>query len=162
MSAAGGATPARRIPRLPTPRWAVSLADIGLLLLGSFAMLNAMASERAEKNGAAVSDVPQGDAKPARVGHFAAGDLFEPGEARLTASGEAELRAVASHAAGQRLTLVSRGVGEATDRLDAFELAAARSAVVARALSRGGVAPVVRLTSTGSGTGEQMLEIEAQ
>lgn len=145
-------TVSRAITRSPAPRWAVSLADIGLLLLGSFAMLNAMAAERA--NGQS-----EGEAMLAQI---PADELFEPGEARLSAAGEARLRAITGKGSGHRLMLVSRGVGDATDRLDAFELAAARSAVVARALTSGAVAPVVSLSSTGGARTGQTLEIRSK
>lgn len=117
---------------LPVPRWAVSFADLILLLLGCFVMLHAMEAARPRSAPSAVPPVPEPGTR------FRAGDLFEPGEARLNRPAQALLRA---QAAGlPRIRIVSRGAGEGSDRLDRFELAAARAAAIARALRADGVA----------------------
>jgi hypothetical protein len=78
---------------VPVPRWAVSFADLGLLLLGCFVLLHAMESAR-PKAGAA--DAPRAEATPGRA--YAASDLFEPGEAVLRP--EARIRLLAEASAG--------------------------------------------------------------
>lgn len=110
------------------PPWAVSFADLALLLLGSFVLLNALQAPNA--SGAAA-----GEAEGTRI---AAAALFEPGEARLTPAGA---RALEGLARGGRLHIISRGEDPATSRYDGFELAAARAAATGRVLSKNGAAP---------------------
>lgn len=110
------------------PPWAVSFADLALLLLGSFVLLNALQAPNA--SGAAAGE-PEGT-------RIAAAALFEPGEARLTRAGA---RVLGDLARKGRLQIVSRGEDPATSRYDGFELAAARAAATGRALSRNGAAP---------------------
>lgn len=121
---------------MAVPRWAISFADLGLVLMGCFVMLSAMEASRPRAEA--------GAPRPALTARLAetwqAADLFEPGEARLTETARADLRAAGSRWAGRRLRIVSHGAGEGSARLDRFELAAARSAAVARALHEGGVA----------------------
>lgn len=128
------------------PRWAVSFADLGLLLLGCFVMLHAMQSAR---EAAPVHALPVRESGTT----WRAAELFEPGEARLTEEGRARLaRAARDYRAG--VELVSRGTGEGGNRLDRFELSAARAAAVARALVEGGVAQedvALRLDAEGAG-----------
>lgn len=115
---------------LAAPRWAVSFADLGLLLLACFVLLHALHQAR-----------PDAGATEATAGAtLAAADLFEPGEARLTETGKAEIAALARRAGGARVEVTGIGAAERNDRLDAFELAAARAAAVARALKEAGVA----------------------
>ena len=117
------------------PRWEVSFADLVLLLLGCFVLLHAMESQRPKADAATT---PR-DAVPA--GQLLAADsLFEAGDARLTESGRARLLALAGTLRGGGVTVSGRGVGDAGLRLDRFELAAARTAAVARALREGGIA----------------------
>lgn len=139
------------------PRWAVSFADLVLLLLGCFVLLHAMEAQR-PKAGAAVA--PR-DAVPA--GRMLAADsLFEAGEARLTESGRARLLALVGSLRGGGVTVSGRGVGQAGSRLDRFELAAARTAAVARTLREGGVAEAaisVRVDNSPSGQPGQTIAI---
>ncbi|WP_114954171.1 flagellar motor protein MotB [Sphingosinicella terrae] len=109
------------------PRWAISFADLALLLLGCFVMLHAMRPPTSAPTAAATIDA-------ALVADLQADLLFEPGEARLTAAGAARLRALAEGQSGRPLQLASRGGTQSGARLDAFELAAARAAAVARVL----------------------------
>jgi hypothetical protein len=108
-----------------TPRWTIGFADLALLLLGSFVMLNAL------RPAAPVASASHAFEPAVELG---AGDLFEPGEARLTAAGRERLASVARTADGRRVVLASRGVESGGERLDSFELAAARTAAVGRAL----------------------------
>lgn len=113
---------------LRIPSWTVSFADLALLLLGCFVLINALQAPRAAPaQGAAAEGVS-----------LAAGELFEPGEARLTPAGAARL---ASLAGTGRPRIVSRGEDGGASRYDGFELAAARAAAVGRALSKSGSAP---------------------
>lgn len=115
-------------------RWAISFADLLLLLLAFFVLLQASGSRR--------------DAMLAQVAHQFGGramrpgvelravDLFLPGEALLSAQGEARLTAVArqfdDEAGG--VEIVSHGSDPARRRFDDWDLAAARLGAVARAL----------------------------
>jgi hypothetical protein len=109
----------------PAPRWTIGFADLALLLLGSFVMLTALRPPAPIATAEAASDATI---------EIGASDLFEPGEARLTAAGRERLASVARTADGRRVVLASRGVESGGERLDSFELAAARTAAVGRAL----------------------------
>jgi flagellar motor protein MotB len=125
--------------RLPLPRWAVSFADLGLLLLGCFVLLHAMESARPKAAaGAPVAARVAPAAVPAPS--FNAAEVFQPGEALLTPEARGALRAEGARLAGRRVTIRSSGTGEEGGRLDRFELAAARAAAIGRALREGGLA----------------------
>ena len=111
---------------VPVPRWAVSFADLILLLLGCFVLLHAMESARPETEAAVT--------RPVESQTFRAAALFEAGEARLTTAGEAALTAAAQRWADRDVRILGSGAEEGSGRLDRFELAAARTAAVARAL----------------------------
>ncbi|WP_165357571.1 flagellar motor protein MotB [Sphingosinicella sp. CPCC 101087] len=113
----------------PAPRWTVSFADLALLLLGSFVMLHALRPPAPPATAAAAAP-----ASGATI-EFDARELFEPGEARLNPTGRARLALVARSAAGGRVVLDSSGVEPGGQRLDSFELAAARAAALGRALN---------------------------
>jgi flagellar motor protein MotB len=115
------------------PRWAISFADLGLILLGCFVMLHALSG--------GVRPSIQALAAPA-LREFAAEDLFEPDDARLTPQGRALLREFGRGERERRLILASRGTGASSARLDAFELAAARAAAVARTLRAAGATDI--------------------
>ena len=126
----------------PVPRWAMSLADLALLLLGFFILLHASTIDKSR-----VADSIHavfGDDAPRTTTRFEANAarLFEPGEARLTAPARDQLQAIGASAAssGQRVAIESRGKDAATSRFDAWELAAARVAAAARAIEEGGLA----------------------
>lgn len=142
----------------PVPRWAVSFADLGLLLIGCFVMLHALQSARPEAEGVPAPPVPamRGDET------WRAADLFEPGEARLAPRARAMLQATGRRWAGRSIRIISRGAAEGGARLDRFELAAARSAAVARALREGGVGErdiEVRLEEAGDDRYGQIIAI---
>ncbi len=125
--------------RLPLPRWAVSFADLVLLLLGCFVLLHAMESARPRAVAGAPA-VASNRPAPAPVRAFNAADVFQPGEALLMPEAREALRAEGARLAGQRIRIQSSGTGEQGGRLDRFELAAARAAAIARALRDGGLA----------------------
>jgi hypothetical protein len=110
------------------PRWAISFADLSLVLIGCFAMQHAMRSPQAPPAKATEDTLLRASAE------FVAEELFEPGEARLTAAGRSRLAALAATMDGHRIAVASRGMDGGGGRLDAFELAAARTAAVAREL----------------------------
>jgi hypothetical protein len=78
---------------VPVPRWAVSFADLFLLLLGCFVLLHAMEAAR-PRAGA--------DANVARAaGGYRAADLFQPGEAVLRPEARALLQGEGRRLAGR-------------------------------------------------------------
>ena len=132
------------------PRWAVSFADLGLLLLGCFVMLHAMS----QVDGEAGAPAPA-----AALATYRASDLFEPGEARLTAAGARRIAADARRFDGN-LALVSRGADPGSARLDRIELAAARAASLARALRENGIGEDrLSLSIEGEGEGGQTIVV---
>ena len=125
--------------RLPLPRWAVSFADLVLLLLGCFVLLHAMEASRPKAAaGAPAVAASRPAAAPARS--FNAAEVFQPGEALLTPGARGALRAEGARLAGRQVRILSSGTGEEGGRLDRFELAAARTAAIGRALREGGLA----------------------
>jgi flagellar motor protein MotB len=114
-------------------RWALSFADLCLLLLGFFVLLQARPDGQRLSAGLRAAFVKRQGAdfeQPART-------MFEPGEAILRPDTLAALRALADK--DIRITIVSRGVDPGTQRFDAWELAAARAAASARALAEAGI-----------------------
>ncbi|PZU11558.1 OmpA family protein [Sphingomonas sp.] len=122
-------------------RWAISFADLCLLLLG-FLILAQARPDRA-KLAAGMPGAPK-DQPPGAAAQLIAARLFEPGEAVLTAAGRDRIAAFARidrvRTGKGRIRLESLGADRATSRLDAWELAAARAAAVARALVAAGIA----------------------
>lgn len=123
-------------------RWAISFADLTLLLLAFFVLLHASGARR----DAMLSGLSQrfgGRPMPAGV-ELRAADLFAPGEAMLTGPGRARLlSAVGPLMRGGRMIEVrSFGTGDGPDnrRFDQWDLAAARLGAVARALKGASVA----------------------
>jgi flagellar motor protein MotB len=121
---------------VPVPRWAVSFADLVLLLLGCFVFLHAIEAARPT---APAGAIPAHAAPRGFAASFRAGDLFEPGEARLTDAARERLATLAETLRTGRVAVASRGLAEGGRRLDRFELAAARSVAVARALREAGI-----------------------
>lgn len=121
------------------PRWAISLADLTLLLLGFSVLLYAStngAGHQAGKMNPAVQSASS------ILFRGAAAPLFAGGEARLTPRARARLKIVGNRAAGRktRVQILSSGSAPGSARFDRWELAAARTAAVARALNEGGLA----------------------
>lgn len=136
------------------PRWAISFADLGLLLLGCFVLLHAMEAAKPRSAGvvAAIQRLSTG---------YAAADLFERGEARLTTQGRSLLERIGRSSSGRTVSIISTGTGEGGSRLDRFELAAARSAAVARTLREAGVEErsLILSLQQGAAAGGQRIEI---
>lgn len=130
-------------------RWAVSFADLLLLLLGFFILLQA-SGQRRDAMLAEVSEQFGGRAMSQAVVELSAAELFAPGEAMLTAQGRARLLDAAQPFVRARsvVTLHSRGMDPARQRFDDWDLAAARLGAVARALKENGIADH-RLTISG-------------
>lgn len=139
-------------------RWAVSFADLLLLLLAFFVLLQASGSRR----DAMLSQVSQqfgGRAMQQGV-ELRAADLFVPGEAMLKEAGRVRLSAVARGFAKARsgLEIRSEGSDRGRQRFDDWDLAAARLGAVARALRTDGIAQdrlLIRGLDQGGGHGGQ-------
>jgi flagellar motor protein MotB len=134
LPSTASATAARR------NRWAVSFADLLLLLLAFFVLLQASGSRR----DAMLSQISQqfgGRAMRQGVALRAA-DLFVPGDALFSEAGRAQLSAVARRFVREpgRLEIRSDGSDRGRQRFDDWDLAAARLGAVARALRMDGVA----------------------
>jgi flagellar motor protein MotB len=121
----------------PVPRWAVSFADLTMLLLACFVLLHAADQKTVVAAAhAAFSDKPASG--PLLDGPADA--WFERGEARLKPEARLRLVAVARKAgADGRLAVESVGRSPAGSRFDGWELGAARAAAVSRALADAGV-----------------------
>ncbi|MGE4430618.1 MAG: flagellar motor protein MotB [Sphingobium sp.] len=120
-------------------RWIISFADMCLLLLGFFVLLQASASHRQE----VVEGVSRQFGAPmVQSDRLVAARLFQPGEAILTPAGALKLRDIARRhqAGGEKVELRSIGLDPATNRFDNWDLAAARVGAVARKLVEEGVA----------------------
>jgi flagellar motor protein MotB len=121
----------------PVPRWAVSFADLTMLLLAYFVLLHS-ADERTVV--AAAHAAFAGDPAGGPLVDGPADAWFEQGEARLRPQARARLIAAARNAAPDgRLLVESIGRAPAGSRFDGWELGAARAAAVARALADAGV-----------------------
>lgn len=121
-------------------RWAISFADLCLLLLGFFVLLHASR----QGAGAAVSHLSEyfrGQPAEGQTLTLAASALFEPGEAMLTHMGAAQLREIGKEATENKRIIILTSVGEdeAGRRFDRWELGAARLAAAARALHQTGL-----------------------
>lgn len=121
---------------LPVPRWAVSLADLTMLLLAFFVLLHAT-DERTLVTAAHAAFA--GDAAGGPLFEAPADSLFERGEARLKPEARLRVATAARRAGPARLAVESVGRPAAGSRFDGWELAAARAAALARALADAGV-----------------------
>lgn len=117
-------------------RWALSFADLALLLLGFFVLLQAKPNANHLSAGLRAAFGARGQASIEQK----ANAWFEPGEAVLTRQGHQALQDFARNAGGNALIVSSRGSEPAAARFDSWELAAARTAAVARELSKAGIA----------------------
>lgn len=130
---------ARALAHARRNRWALSFADLALLLLGFFVLLQASNGRQHE----VVNGVAQEFGAPvAQADRLLASNLFQPGEALLTPAGEQALKAVAAHhrVAQGRIEIRSVGLDPSTNRFDSWDLAAARLGAVARGLAAHGIA----------------------
>lgn len=122
-------------------RWAVSFADLLLLLLAFFVLLQASGARR-DVVLAGVAQQFGGRAMRQGV-ELRAAELFVPGEALLSDQGRARLSAIARRYAADPggVEIRSHGSDRAHQRFDDWDLAAARLGAVARALKLEGIAP---------------------
>jgi hypothetical protein len=120
-------------------RLAVSFADLALLLLGFFVLLQASGS----RSHAVLSQIStQFGAKPkADAPELRADALFEPGEAMLSDKGKVRISAIAATMAhgSTLIEILSIGQDRGARRFDGWDLAAARLGAVARAMTAGGI-----------------------
>ena len=121
------------------PRWAISFADLALLLLCFFALLHAGDARKVAAGARAAFSY---ESLPGPLLNERAASLFEAHEARLLPAAHARLVGIGARAAraGGSLSVESDGRDPAAHRFDAWELAAARAAALARALNEGGLA----------------------
>ena len=119
-------------------RWALSFADLSLLLLGFFVLLHASAGRQQEIVGGVAE---QFGANVGKTDRLVAAELFQPGEALLSEAGSAKLSALARLYArnGKTVEIRSVGLDKSANRFDNWDLAAARLGAVARALVAGGM-----------------------
>ncbi len=121
-------------------RWAVSFADLLLLLLGFFILLQASGHKR----DAMLAQVRQqfGGRAVAKAMELRATELFLPDEALLSDQGRAAVAGVAAglRSSSGRIDISSLGTDPARRRFDPWDLAAARLGAVARELKAQGVA----------------------
>lgn len=120
-------------------RWAVSFADLLLLLLGFFILLQASG----QKRDAMLAQVRQqfGGRAVAKDMELRAAELFLPDEALLSDRGGAALARVGAglRRGTGRIDISSLGTDPARRRFDPWDLAAARLGAVARELKAQGL-----------------------
>jgi len=117
-------------------RWALSFADLCLLLLGFFVLLQAKPDANHLSAGLRAAFGARADAALEQE----ANAWFEPGEAIMTPQAHKIIDDFAHSAGGVRLIVSSRGTEPKAARFDGWELAAARTAAVARELGNAGLA----------------------
>lgn len=147
-------------------RWALSFADLVMLLLGFFVLMQAQRGDRL-KMAQGIRTAFGGTGREAESRGFDATSLFEPGEAILKPAARAQFARMGADARAEsgQLTVSSQGRDEHSARLDAWELAAARTAAVARAIRSGGL-PESRIEiaippmRNGDTAGPQRIDIE--
>ena len=120
------------------PRWAMSFADLCLVLLAFLLLLQANRGNPAAV-GAGIRAAF--GARDAAVADRPVAPMFAGGEAVLLPGARAELRAIGARAAraGAGVHVESLGSDGAAQRFDGWELSAARAAAVARAIAEGGL-----------------------
>jgi flagellar motor protein MotB len=136
------------VTRANPGRWALSFADLCLLLLGFFVLLQA---DETQRNAALTGIGTYFGAIEAPVQvDLRAETLFEPGEALLSEAGQTALLKAARPLANAKgiIQIQSIGLNRGLHRFDAWDLAAARLGAVARTLVAAGV-PQARLRIAG-------------
>lgn len=127
--------------RASRARWALSFADLSLLMLGFFVLLQANQGTRDE----AIAELNSyfGGMQAPNQADLPAAQLFAPGEALLSAAGRNRLlAAVRPFASGKSVIRIqSLGLAQGEHRFDAWDLSAARLGAIARALVAAGIAP---------------------
>lgn len=123
-------------------RWVLSFADLALLLVAFFVMMQAQVSDRL-KMAAGIRGAfgGEGARADATIQGMSAAAVFEPGEAILKPAEATRLKALGTQAAAakKRVLVASQGRDGQSARLDSWELSAARTTAVARAIRAGGV-----------------------
>jgi len=123
-------------------RWILSFADLTLLLLAFFVMMQAQVNDRLKlAAGMRGAFGGSGDAAGTSAQGLVAANMFEAGEAMLKpgeATRFATMGALAAKAK-QRVIVSSQGRDGQSARLDSWELSAARATAVARAIRMGGL-----------------------
>ena len=121
-------------------RWVMSFADLTLLLLGFFVLLQAQATDKL-KMAAGIRGAFGGNGAGTPPQGFAAATLFESGEAILKPGEVDRFGRIGAAAArkGERIIIASQGHDGKSARLDSWELAAARTTAIARAIRAGGL-----------------------
>lgn len=124
-----------------TPSWALSFADLCMLLLGFFVILHVQSGQQKQVvqgikqalGGGAAASADSHDLDPAR--------MFDQGEAVLRPDASAQLAAIGHNAYRTHSTvrIESVGANRTSRRFDGWELAAARAAAIARAVQSGGL-----------------------
>jgi hypothetical protein len=132
------------------PRWALSFADLCLVLLAFLLLLQA---HRADPAAMGAGIRAAFGAKAPQSYDEGAAPLFQPGEAILQPAARIHYSAIGRDAAGQRgsVHIESLGSDAGARRFDAWELAAARAASIARAIQEGGL-PASRIDLAIDGT----------
>jgi flagellar motor protein MotB len=127
--------------RTSRARWALSFADLSLLLLGFFVLLQANQANRVQTLAGLNSYF--GALESPHQADLPADQLFERGEALLSDAGKAKLiGAVRQMLKDKRaIRIQSLGLAPGEHRFDAWDLSAARLGAVARALVAAGLAP---------------------
>lgn len=125
-------------------RWVLSFADLALLLLAFFVMMQAQVSDRlklAAGMRGAFGGSDDGAGGDTTITGFTAAQIFEAGEAILKPDQTVRLKAIGAAAAKakRRVIVASQGRDGQSARLDAWELSAARTTAVARAVRMGGL-----------------------
>ncbi|MCW2390494.1 flagellar motor protein MotB [Sphingobium sp. B1D7B] len=135
-------------PRQSRARWALSFADLCLLLLAFFALLQSNQTTRET----ALAGIGSyfGAFEAPRQANLVAQELFEPGEALLNPAGRAALLKATEPIVHENkvVRIQSIGLDSGDHRFDAWDLAAARLGAVARTLVAAGV-PEKRLRIAG-------------
>ena len=122
--------------RASRQRWALSFADLCLLLLGFFVLLQAKPDANHLSAGLRAAFGARANAALEQK----ANAWFEPGEAVMTPQAHKILSDFARSTTGGKLIVSSRGTEPKAARFDGWELAAARTAAVARELGNSGIA----------------------
>ncbi len=132
-------------------RWALSFADLCLVLLAFLLLLQAHRGDPAVL-GASIRSAFGAPSMPSLEEQVA--PLFQPGEAVLLTNARVHFTALGREAANGRYLVHVESIG--TDghaqRFDAWELAAARAAAIARAIQSGGL-DAARIDLSIDGTG---------
>jgi flagellar motor protein MotB len=123
-------------------RWVLSFADLTLLLLAFFVVLQAQTIDRLKMTaGICAAFGGKGETRNDQQTRAAA-PMFEAGEAILKPAARIGFARLGAEARAKKLRVLvsSEGRDADTARLDAWELAAARTTAVARAIRAGGLA----------------------